>query len=104
MTAKNPDHRDIFDRLARVETLVTERFDGIQRQIDDLRDQARFSTDGVAGIYDRLRRLELIAATDTGSGKAADRWRARMFGLLRWIMPPGAAAAVVLWLSDRGHI
>ena len=105
-------HRDIWERLAALEVRLDERFAAVSKEIANLQaslaDTSAKSAAQRERIFQRLESLERRAAVIDAAGKAeteaADRWRGRVYVALRYIIPPGASAGIVVWLAERGVI
>ena len=96
-------HRDIVERIARLEVLresdaaTLTRIEGLLSDLKSGSEQAR------AKIITRLERLEMAAAVEQGARQESDKWRNRFYITLRYVLPPSFAATIAVWLWERAH-
>lgn len=96
-------HRDIVERIARLEAMresdaaTLTRIEGLLAELKSSSEQAR------GKIITRLERLEMAAAVEQGVRQESDKWRTRFYVTLRYVLPPSFAATIAVWLWERMH-
>lgn len=87
-------HRDIYERITRIETILEERH--YAREKKDLDTKALLEQ-----ISARLGKLEIAAVSDKASLSEADKWRGRMYVVLRYFLPPSLGATIMYWIMTH---
>lgn len=94
-------HRDIVERITRLETLREGDAAALLR-IETMLSELKAGSEAARGqIITRLEKLELAAAVQQGVRAEADKWRNRLYVVLRYILPPSLAATVAIWFWER---
>lgn len=101
-------HRDIYERLARIETLQSEQHRAIQADIARIRqmleDNNAMNSKDRREIIERIKSLELINAERSGIDSARGQVAIWALRLSKWFfpyVPIGALATFALWTSDN---
>jgi transposase len=104
-------HRQIVERVAALEARFDERMTSLRDALTSLREAIERNADTSAQSRERIikridaleRRADITIAVDQAMRTEADKWRGRFYLVLRYVLPPSAAATIAVWLWERAQ-
>ncbi|WP_417491884.1 hypothetical protein [Maricaulis sp.] len=102
---EDASHNDILRELGALSERVKNLTDDVEEGFDRADRMAAKAGSERHEIFRRLRHIEnaraIESGIDAGVAQLADRWRDRLYAVLRFLLPSGFAAGLVAWWFEN---